>query len=118
MGGSTSECQFWSEYYTSIGVNNIIFHPRVAHAKIRKYQFDADLLFFIVTRSSDIYWCTSPLKIFEYMATGTAILAANIGSVKEIISDDNAFCFDPDIDNSLEVATRKRVCNILETKKK
>lgn len=37
---------------------------------------------------------TSPLKLFEYMASGTPILASNISSLREILKEDNATFFE------------------------
>ena len=70
--------------------------PHQTVERVRKFQVAADVLFYISTRQSPIYWCTSPLKLFEYMASGTPIVGARIGSVCEVLNDANAFCFDPD----------------------
>jgi glycosyltransferase involved in cell wall biosynthesis len=96
IGGSQEECDKWDVHYRQSGEHLIRFIPHQDSSKIRKYQVAADALFYVSTRQSPIYWCTSPLKIFEYMASGTPIIGARIGSVCEILNDDNAFCFDPD----------------------
>jgi len=44
---------------------------------------------------------TSPLKLFEYMASGTPIVAVELPSVKEIISGEEALFFRPDDTNDL-----------------
>lgn len=96
LGGNKQECQQWSEHYRNQGIDNICFIPHSPSDKIREYQVAADLLFYISTRNSPIYWCTSPLKLFEYMASGTPILGACLGSVVEVFDDSVGFCFDPD----------------------
>ena len=104
IGGAAGECDYWARYYRDRGYSNIRFLTHQDVEYVRQCQLSADLLFYVTTRESPIYWCTSPLKIFEYMAAGVPILAARIGSVAEIISDSNAFCFDPDAPKSIQDA--------------
>lgn len=66
-----------------------------------KYQLAADLLLYLTSKKSPIYWCTSPNKIFEYMATNNPILAPNIGSIPEILNKSNSFIFNIDDDTDL-----------------
>lgn len=39
---------------------------------------------------------TSPLKLFEYMASGVPILASDLPSLREVLNEDNATFFNPD----------------------
>jgi len=39
---------------------------------------------------------TSPIKLFEYMASNRPIVASDLSSIKEVLSDKNAFLFEPD----------------------
>lgn len=96
VGGSEQECSKWAEYYRQRNLENIRFLPHQPADKIREFQVAADLLFYISTKNSPIYWCTSPLKLFEYMASGTPILGSRLGSVAEVFDEDVGFCFDPD----------------------
>lgn len=96
LGGNDLESRHWSAYYRDRGLENIRFIPHTPAETVREYQVAADLLFYMSTRNSPIYWCTSPLKLFEYMASGTPILGANLGSVAEVFDDSVGFCFDPD----------------------
>ena len=53
----------------------------------------------------------SPLKLFEYMALGRAIVAPDMRNIREILSDEvDALLFDPDIDGAFKAAI-ERVCN-------
>jgi len=96
VGGTREECSRWSAYYAQRGVDNIVFIPHRSLEEVRACQCGADLLFYVSTRNSPIWWCTSPLKLFEYMASGTPILAACIGSVSEVLDESSAYCFDPE----------------------
>ena len=44
---------------------------------------------------------TSPLKLFQYMASGVPIIASDLPSIREILTDDTAFWFPPDDERAL-----------------
>ena len=50
---------------------------------------------------------TSPLKLFEYMASGCAIVASDIPPLREILEDDDAIWFEPGNPHSLAYAIKK-----------
>jgi glycosyltransferase involved in cell wall biosynthesis len=111
VGGSPAECENWTRHYAQRGIYNIEFISHKAVDIVRKYQVSADLLFYVTTNKNPIYWCTSPLKLFEYMASGTPILASNIGSVSEIINNSNACIFNPDDEISINKSLNEYLSN-------
>lgn len=54
---------------------------------------------------------TSPLKLFEYMASGRPIVASNLPSLREILHDDNAIFFEADNPESLSMSLKKVLHN-------
>jgi len=104
VGGDQADILFWSRYYKNKCLENIIFIERQDENKVHKYQVAADLLFYMITKETPTYWCCSPLKLFEYMASGTPMLASRIGAISEVISESNAFCFDPEVPESIRQA--------------
>ncbi|MFH1819657.1 MAG: glycosyltransferase [Pseudomonadota bacterium] len=96
IGGTRRECEEWNRFYMDRGTENLRFIPHQPQDMARRYQVAADALLYVSTKSSPIYWCTSPLKLFEYMASGTPIIGSNLGSVAEVMNESNAFCFDPE----------------------
>ena len=91
VGGRVEDVRKWKEEYKSY--NNIIFINHQDNDTLVKYQMCADLLFYPLTYEVSTWWCCSPMKIFEYMATGNPILASNIGSVGEVLDKSNAVIF-------------------------
>lgn len=104
MGGSESECAHWATYYEARGHSNIRFIPHQPIEQARRYQVSADLLFYVITRDWPTYWCASPLKVFEYMASGVPIIGSAIGSISELLNEGNAYCYDPDDPSTIEAA--------------
>ena len=69
-------------------LDNVIFTGSVSHADVPLYLAAADVLVapYIVEKDfEDIGFYNSPIKLFEYMAMGKAIVTSNIGQISEII---------------------------------
>lgn len=103
VGGTISDIEFWEGRCR--GVANIIFHGFVPHAKTCRYikSFEVVLLPNQASIStygsdmSDIGKWTSPLKAFEYMAAGKAIMCSDVPVLREIFTDrKNALLCMPD----------------------
>ena len=110
VGGTQLEIDYWTNHYKEM--TNIVLLPHQDEYFVRDLQMTADLLLYLNVKSSPIYWCTSPLKMFEYMSTGKPIIAAGTGSITEILSERNAFIFDPetpgDLKKNLEFAIQNK----------
>ena len=50
---------------------------------------------------------TSPMKMFEYMASGTPLVASNLPSLREVLSETNAFLVEPDSASALAAGIRE-----------
>jgi len=95
IGGTIEELSWLKFIANKEKIYNCLFLPSLDEELIIKYQKGADLLFYIITNKYPTYWCCSPLKIPEYMASGTPILASKIGAITEIIDSNTAFLFNP-----------------------
>lgn len=74
---------------------NLIYLGYIEQEACWYIQGRADVLIFPLTTTNKLWEVTSPLKLFEYMASNTPIVASNIGSVSEIINENICFPFDP-----------------------
>tara|TARA_B100002019_G_scaffold281407_1_gene285419 strand:- start:10841 stop:11932 length:1092 start_codon:yes stop_codon:yes gene_type:complete len=99
LGGRKADIEKLKNKLSSFSnINFIEYQPKNI---VVKYQQAADILFYITSKSSPIYWCTSPNKIFEYMLTKNPILAPKIGSITEILDVSNSYLFDFNDDDDL-----------------
>jgi glycosyltransferase involved in cell wall biosynthesis len=99
MGGVDQELATFKKKYASGRAHVIGFQPREKIAALLK---SADVL--VLPNSANpkisaLY--TSPLKLFQYMASGVPIVASDLPSIREILTDENAFWFLPDDPRSL-----------------
>ena len=67
------------------------------HGEIPYWLKAADVLVLPNSGKEDIskYW-TSPLKMFEYMASGRPIVASDLPSIREVLNGENAILVEPD----------------------
>lgn len=72
-------------------MTNVVFLGRRPHKEIPALIKPADALLLpniSTTKESELY--TSPIKMFEYMASGTPIVASDLPSIREVLNDKNA----------------------------
>ena len=99
VGGQPEEVERWRRDPRCAGV---VFHGRVPPGEVAAYiaAFDVCLLpnqREVLTRGGeDIGRFTSPLKLFEYMAAGKAILASDLPVMREVINEEVAMMVSPD----------------------
>jgi glycosyltransferase involved in cell wall biosynthesis len=73
----------------------------VKHEVIPLYQAASDILLMPYGRSisassgQDIAEVINPMKMFEYMASGRAIVSADLPSIREVLNDGNSALCEP-----------------------
>jgi glycosyltransferase involved in cell wall biosynthesis len=78
------------------------------HSDIPYYLKAADVLVLPNTaKDADARLYTSPMKLFEYMASGTPIVASDVPSLREILDDTTAYFVKPDDAEALAVCIKK-----------
>lgn len=89
-----------------VNVHTIPWHQSPKTAP--EWQSGADMLLLSGTNKnkySSRY--TSPVKVYEYMAAGKPIIAARTSALKQVISEKEAFFYEPDDANSLSDTVKK-----------
>lgn len=95
VGGTEDEIPEFTERYGK-DPHVLILGPK-PYAEIPYYLRAADVLVLPNSaKDADARLYTSPMKLFEYMASGTPIVAADVPSLREILSDDTSYFFTPD----------------------
>jgi len=86
VGGQERDIRWLQGLATNSGARNIFFVGHVAPKVSRLYQVAGDLL--VVPQSGKSLWSsryTSPLKLFEYMASGRPIVATAVPCLMEVV---------------------------------
>ncbi len=109
VGGTEKD---FTQYKKTSASSNSIFLGHQSHDRIPTYLRAADIV--VLPNSgkeviSRLY--TSPLKMFEYMASGTPIIASDLPSIREILTDRNAFFFTADDSKALGERIREVALN-------
>jgi len=95
VGGREEDIKSFGEKYKDVkNVHLVGFRP---HKEIPLWQCAADVLVLPNTAKEEISaHYTSPMKLFEYMASGRPIVASRLPSVTEILSEKEAILVTPD----------------------
>lgn len=112
VGGRPIDVETWKTQATGQGLTNVTFTGFVPNERIPLYQSAADVLLMpyqrIVATSSggntaDI---CSPMKMFEYMAAGRAIVSSDLPVLHEVLDETTAVFCPPDDIGAWESALR------------
>jgi glycosyltransferase involved in cell wall biosynthesis len=110
VGGTDSDIAKYREMYKEI--KNLFIAGHRPHQEIPLWQRAADILILPNTGKENISkYYTSPMKLFEYMASKTPIIASRIPSITEILNDDNSLLVEPDSPTELATAINKIMCD-------
>ncbi|MBI2635361.1 MAG: glycosyltransferase family 4 protein [Parcubacteria group bacterium] len=97
VGGEEQEIK---EYKTFAGRFNVlsqcVFISYQPYSKIIKYTKAMDAVVIPFPNKPHYAFYASPLKLFEYMASGRPIIASDLPALREILNDKNALFFKPE----------------------
>ncbi|PIP58152.1 MAG: hypothetical protein COX02_01770 [Candidatus Vogelbacteria bacterium CG22_combo_CG10-13_8_21_14_all_37_9] len=90
VGGANLDLENFKTKYGHY--ENILILGQQAHRDIPIYLRSADLLVLPNTAKDEISRLyTSPMKLFEYLASATPIIASDLPSLREVLTDNNAY---------------------------
>lgn len=102
VGGTAEDAARFRKEAAERSIANLRLVGHTAHANIPKYLKAADVLLLPNSAReviSALY--TSPLKLFEYMASRRPIVASDLPSLREVLDESTAMFFTPDDAQSL-----------------
>lgn len=106
--GGTDEADFQRVFAKTTESENLVVRRFEQQGRVPLYLAAADILVIPNMRGTAISERhTSPLKLFEYMATGKPIVASDLPSLREVLDETCAVFFDPGDAEDLLRAIRK-----------
>lgn len=96
IGGTEKDVKKYCDLIQNKKLDNIIFYGHRHKPEIPEFLQAADILLLpnaAITAEAVDY--TSPIKMFEYMASGRPIIASSLPSIREILDDSTAFFCQP-----------------------
>jgi len=99
VGGSTDEINQAKKIYSA---DNVLFVGHRPYHEIPYYLKAADIMILPNKKgdkASEEY--TSPMKLFEYMASGAPIVASDLPSIREVLNDKNSVLVEPNLPEDL-----------------
>jgi len=105
VGGKPDQVDYWREQLAEAGASNVTMTGFVENSRLPLYQSAADVLLMPYERSisassgQDIAQVINPMKMFDYMAAGRAIISADLPVIHEVLNEENAvFCEPGNVD--------------------
>jgi len=96
VGGRQADVDHWQGQAAAAGVQNMLFTGFIDRNLIPLYQAASDILLMpyerVVAGSSggdNAEFC-SPMKMFEYLATGRAIISSSLPAIGEVLNETNS----------------------------
>jgi glycosyltransferase involved in cell wall biosynthesis len=117
VGGKPEDVDYWREKLADAGASNVTMTGFVKNSKLPLYQSAADVLLMPYSRSisassgQDIAEVINPMKMFDYMAAGRAIISADLPVIHEVLSNENAVFCEPDKVDAWEHTLRELLTN-------
>ena len=100
VGGRPDDVEAWKSRVRS---DNVTFTGFIPNQDLPLYQAAADVLLMPYSRSimgssgaADSASVASPMKMFEYMAAGRAVVTSDLPVIREVLGESNAVFCEPD----------------------
>jgi len=109
VGGLDADVKIYSEKARNLNINNIRFIGQVLPFEVVNYLNSSDILLLPSSgKSKKSREYTSAMKLFEYLATGVPIVASDIPSNTEILTENkNCILFNSDDSDNLSQEVKK-----------
>lgn len=114
-GGEASAVERWRRQLERTGIDNVHVMGFVPNARLPWVQAACDVLLMpyerriSVSSGGDTAAFASPMKLFEYMAAGRAILSSDLPVLREVLHRDNAVLLPPEDVDAWDEALKRLV---------
>lgn len=103
VGGTVADINYWQEYLENKKIDNVHLYGFVNPSKATAFRNSFDILLAPYAKQvrlsgnvGDTSSFMSPLKIFEYMSHGKAIIVSDLPVLKEVLTESNSLMVEPE----------------------
>jgi len=113
VGGKPEDVNYWRDKIADADISNVIMTGFVENSRLPLYQSAADILLMpygsSISASSgqNIAEVINPMKMFDYMAAGRAIVSADLPVIHEVLNESNAVFCEPGNVDAWEITLRE-----------
>lgn len=108
VGGDEGEQKEFTAKMKEERIENMLSFGNKPKKEIPKYLQSADILLLPNSaKSEESVKYTSPIKMFEYLASGVPIVASNLPSLREVLNEKNSLLVAPDSPGALASGIEK-----------
>ncbi|MFH0923456.1 MAG: glycosyltransferase, partial [Candidatus Falkowbacteria bacterium] len=108
MGGSEKDIAFYQEKVNGLKLNNqVLLKGAAPQSDLAVFQKACDALLMPFPNREHYAYYMSPLKMFEYMASKRPIIASDLPTIREVLSEKNAVIVKPDNPEDLARGIKK-----------
>lgn len=113
-GGENATIERWRQRIDEISIDNIFILGFVPNDRLPLIQAACEVLVMpyerrIFVSGGGESMSASPMKVFEYLATGRAILSSDLPVLREVLNDDNAVLLPPEDVDAWDLALRELI---------
>jgi glycosyltransferase involved in cell wall biosynthesis len=102
VGGEPDDIHRCSSLAQDLGLSNVRFTGFVPQSSVPSYLLASDILVMPYTRATFLHDYVSPMKMFEYLASGRPVVATDLPIFREVLHDGhNAVLVPPDSGQAL-----------------
>jgi glycosyltransferase involved in cell wall biosynthesis len=111
VGGNIDDISRHEKTLKEISISNVILHGIKRHSDIPRYLWHADALLLPYSSGHQNDAWASPLKLFEYLASGTPIIATDTRMTRNWLTSKNALFVNSDDGGSMANGIKKMLSN-------
>jgi glycosyltransferase involved in cell wall biosynthesis len=109
VGGFPEDIERQKKLVAKINLSNVNFHGFVDQANLPSYLWHADVLLLPPSLNHPSASWTSPVKLYEYLAAETPVVASEIPALTDWLSADEVEFFEPDNAQAMVAGIRKLI---------
>lgn len=107
VGGLDEDIERQRNCALSLGITNVVFYGMLPHSAVPPYLWHADVLLLVPSLKHPSAKWTSPVKLGEYLMSGTPVVASHITALRDWLTDEEVEFVCPDDADALAAGIRR-----------